>query len=140
MRGFWIVLMCVSLALAAADTTRVAKPAVPDARKITGEIKTVFGIDGRPVNQSQTSKGFHRVTGTTRLVNGRATIRLNTRTVEGRQDVTFLSKNTFKGIITVLDTTNGKSYRVVPLSAKEAYIISTDSTDTQTVNYTLEGE
>ena len=127
---------------AAADSTMVKRPVEPqvDMRKISGEIKTVFGSDGRPVNQSQTNKGFHRVSGKTQMVNGRARVTLNTSTVTGKQDVSFNSSKTYKGIITIIDTINNKTYRVIPQDGKTAIIISSDSTDTASIIYTLEGE
>ena len=59
---------------------------------IEGKVKTVYDINGRPVNQSQDAKGFHRVTGSVKLVDGKATITLNTNIAEGRQDISFINK------------------------------------------------
>lgn len=122
------------------DSTKLKPPQIEDKRKIIGEIKTVFDANGRPINQSQRAKGFHRVAGSVKLIGGRATITLNTRTAEGRQDVSFISGKTFKGVVTITDTTNNKTYRVWPHDGKTAFIMSSDTTDTATVGYTLEGE
>lgn len=137
---FACIVALIFLATAKAQDSTKTQPPVDDRRKIIGEIKTVFGSDGRPVNQSQTAKGFHRVSGSLKLASGRGTINLNTRTAEGRQDVSFISRATYKGSVTITDTTNTKTYTVYPRTASMAVIVSSDTSDTATVGYVLEGE
>lgn len=120
----------------AVDTTKQAAPVSETERRV----KTRYDVFGRPVNQSQTAKGYHQVVGTAKLVSGGTTINLNTSTANGKQDVSFISKNTFRGTAYSLDTANTKTYRVIPLSATHAIIRSSDGADTSTVHYVLEGE
>lgn len=145
-----IVVACIAAIIFLA-TAKAQSPLLPDSvglrtpvpenkRKILGEIKTVFDANGRPINQSQSAKGFHRVSGTIKLSRGRALITLNTRTIDGRQDVSFISSLTYKGVVTITDTVNNKTYRVYPQNGRQAIIMSSDTSDTATVGYTLEGE
>jgi len=107
---------------------------------IEGKVKTVYDINGRPINQSQDAKGFHRVTGSVKLVDGKATITLNTNIAEGRQDISFINKYTYWGRVSVSDTSNTNTYEVYPQSGTQFIILSSSSTDTNTVNYLVEGE
>jgi hypothetical protein len=118
------------------DTAKNADPVTETERRV----KTRYDAFGRPVNQGQNTKGFHQVIGTTKLVSGGATINLNTSTASGKQDVSFISKNTFRGTAYSLDSANANTYRVIPKSAAQAIIVSSDPADTATVHYVLEGE
>ena len=101
--------------------------------------KTVYGVDGRPVNQSQYAKGFHRIHGTSTMVNGVDTITLNTSTANGDQDVSFIGDSTYFGMARSISV-NGYTYTIVPISGKKFVVVSSDTTDTATVRFTLEGE
>lgn len=105
-----------------------------------GEILTTYDADGTPVNQGIERKGYHRVTGQKTLINGRATVHMNTSIEGGRRDVSFLSASSYRGYAWSTDTTNSNTYIVYPLTGRMAQIRSSDSTDTATINYALEGE
>jgi hypothetical protein len=108
--------------------------------EIEGRVKTVYGTDGRPVNQSQDAKGFHRVTGSVKLASGRAILSFNSSTENGKQDVSFISASTYIGKLSVTDTTNSYTYYFYPLSGKQAMIKSSSGTDTTTVHFIVERE
>jgi len=116
------------------------KPPVAADKIIEGKVKTVFGSDGRPINQSQEAKGYHRISGEIKMVNGRDTIELNSSANDGRNDVTFIGIKTYTGSAWSLVASNTKSYRLIPLAGNKFEIISTDSLDTATVQYMVEGE
>jgi|GEM_PF-6074878 len=118
----------------------VAQSPVDSTKEIEGKVKTVFGIDGRPVNQGQEQKGFHRVSGETTLAAGRDTVILNSSVADGRNDVTFIGLKTYTGRAWSLSASNTATYRLVPLAGNKFEIISTDSSDTATVQYVVEGE
>lgn len=120
------------------DSTKL--PQQDQSRIVEQKVKTRYDVFGRPVNQSQTAKGYHPVVGTVKLVSGAATITLNTSTTDGKQDVSFISKYTFRGHAYSLDTANTKTYRVIPVSATQAVVRSNDGSDTSTVQFVLEGE
>lgn len=113
---------------------------VDRSKLVEKKIKTTYDEYGRPVNQGQDRKGQHRVTGSTNLSSGKATISVNTSTAEGKQDVSFLSSATYRGVAWSLDTTNTNRYWVVPLTGKTFMVKSSDTTDTVTVHWKLEGE
>jgi hypothetical protein len=105
------------------------------------KVKTTYGADGRPINQSQYAKGWHRVFGEMKFSgNGVDTVELNTSINNGKQDVSFVSEKTFTGRAWSLDGDNGNSYRVRPIGGNKVEIISSDSTDTNSIQYILEGE
>ena len=108
--------------------------------EVEGRIKTVYGIDGRPINQSQYAKGYHRVFGECKLVNGIDTISINSSTEDGLQDVTFIGKGTYHGKVWSLNSDNTKSYRIIPLDGQRFIVRSSDTTDTNTINFQVEGE
>ncbi len=105
-----------------------------------GKVKTVYDINGRPVNQSQDAKGLHRVSGTVKLVAGLSTVTLNTNISNGRQDISFISESTYRGQVWVSDTSNSNIYGIYPQSGTQFIIVSSDAADTNTVNYWVEGE
>jgi hypothetical protein len=112
----------------------------PKADDTEGKVKTVYDITGRPVNQGQDSKGIHRITGQVELVLGVAVVNLNTNISNGRQDVSFISENTYSGRVWVSDTSNTNTYAIYPQSGTQFIILSSSATDTNTVNYWIEGE
>ena len=81
-----------------------------DAEK---KVKTNYDINGNPVNQSQDSKGLHRVVGLVKLVGGKAAVFLNSSTAEGRQDISFIADSTYNGIAWSLDTLSFYNYRIM---------------------------
>ncbi len=106
-----------------------------------GRVKTVYGIDGRPLNQSEDAKGSHILTGSVKLSSGSSAIlNLNTSTANGAQDISFISSATYSGTAWSLDTSNTFSYKVYPLSGVNFIIKSSDGSDTATVQFRLEGE
>jgi hypothetical protein len=107
---------------------------------VEGKVKTVYDLNGRPVNQSQDAKGLHRVSGSIKLTSGVATVLLNTNINDGRQDISFISANTYRGNVWVADTSNANTYKIYPQSGTKFLILSSDATDTNTVNYWVEGE
>jgi len=126
--------------LLAVDSLKTEEPVVPQkVEQIEGRVKTVYGIDGRPVNQSQNAKGYHRVQGNAKLQNGVDTIDLNTSTGDGGQDVTFIGDSTYFGMARAV-LVNGHTYTIVPISGKRFVVVSSDTTDTATVRFRLEGE
>ena len=110
-----------------------------EIKKLQGEILTTYSTGGEPIYQSQDSKGWHRQLGAVKLEDGLATINLNTSPSEGKQDVSYMADSTYRGVAWSLDSANTKTYWIIPLSATEALIKSSDNTDTATVKFLLEG-
>ena len=137
---FLALLVGVPLLLAVDDTLKPPEIVLPQRSDETeGRVKTVYGINGRPVNQSQDAKGFHRVQGSAKLVNGVDTIDLNTSTADGGHDISFLGDSTYFGLARAV-VVNGHSYTIVPISGTRFVVVSSDTTDTATVRFRLEGE
>ena len=126
-----------SLILAAITTALVWAQAPNITEK---KIKTVYDINGRPVQQSESNKGWHRVSGSATLSSGKATISLNTSTANGKQDISFLADTTYFGSAWSTDTTSVYRYRINPLSGTQFMIISDSSNDTSTVQFLVEGQ
>lgn len=118
----------------------------PGNDNFQGLVKTVYDITGRPVNQSEDAKGFHRVADSVKLVAGSALITLNTSTADGKQDMSFIGPSTYNGFAWKSDSTANNRYEVIPLTSTIFKIKSRDSTgvfdatDVSTVYYRLEGE
>lgn len=109
--------------------------------RLEGRSFTRHGTDGRPVNQGQDQKGYHKSVGEVTLSSGRAVVSLNNLPGEGKQSVSFISSETYHGKAWSLDTTNGKRYAVYPISDKQVMIkCLTDTLDSSTVKYQVEGE
>ena len=108
--------------------------------QVEKRVKTVYDSNGRPVNQAMDAKGWHQVAGSVTLASGKATVALNTSTANGRQDVSFRSNKTYRGSAWSLDTSNTYTYRVYPLTGSSFLIRSSDTGDTATVYYRVEGE
>jgi hypothetical protein len=105
------------------------------------EILTVYDTAGRVVNQAQDSKGWHRVSGTVKLVAGVDTVTINTSKANGRQDSSFKSASTYYGRGQSSDIANrAKVYSILPLSGTRFVVVSSDDTDTATINFVVEGE
>jgi hypothetical protein len=130
---FFAVIISAPIGLSINDSTDTPK-------EVEGRIKTVYGMDGRPINQSQYAKGYHRVFGETKLVNGIDTLTINSSTEDGLQDVTFIGQSTYHGRVWSLSESNTKSYRIIPIDGKRFIIKSSDTTDTATINFQVEGE
>ncbi len=143
MRRFLCVLALLLLgafAIVAADSTKA--PTVKEVVKQSEQkIKTRYSISGDVVNQAQNAKGYHRVTGTATLANGVDTVVLNASVSNGRQDVSFLADSTYFGTAWPLSISHrSKRYSVLPLSGTRFVVVSSDSTDTATVRFQVEGE
>jgi hypothetical protein len=110
------------------------------ADETEGKVKTVYDITGRPVNQDQDAKGYHRISGTLKLVAGLASTSLNTNINDGRQDVSFINETTYHGQAWSLDSLNTNSYTVYPMSGIVFIIKSSNGADTATVQFMVEGE
>jgi hypothetical protein len=111
-----------------------------DEKRILGKVKTIYTVQGRPTQQRRAAKGWHQVADAVKLAGGRAMISLNTSTIQGRQDVSFIDKTTYRGQAFSLDTLNNFIYQLIPLSGKQFLIKSSSATDTATVNFLAEGE
>ena len=123
----------------ALDKQEVISLIQDEIRKLQGEILTTYSPDGEPVFQAQDAKGWHRQFGTTKLVDGLATIDLNSSPSEGKQDVSYVADSTYRGAAWSLDSANTKTYWVIPLSGKQVLVKSSDNTDTATVRFFIEG-
>ena len=130
-----ILAMCCPVAAEIEDTTKVEQPIAVERK-----IKTIYGGDGRPVNQGQDRKGWHQVTGSIKLLRGNGVYTLNISNALGRQDISFLSDSTYWGFSWSLDTTNTNRYWVVPLTGTTFMVKSSDGSDTATVQWKVEGE
>lgn len=137
---FVTMIIAVPVILAVDDSVKTAEIVSPQKiQEVEGRVKTVYGIDGRPVNQSQNAKGFHQIQGSAKLVNGVDTVDLNTSTANGGQDISFLGDSTYFGMARAV-VVNGHTYTIVPISGKRFIVVSSDTTDTATVRFKLEGE
>lgn len=103
------------------------------------EILTTYDTTGGVFAQSQNSKGWHRTFGTVTLVDGEAVVTLNVSPQSGKQVIEFMGDSTYRGHAWSLDTSNGQTYRVYPQAGGQCLIKSSDTTDTATVNFLLEG-
>lgn len=111
-----------------------------DEKRILGKVKTIYTTQGRPTFQHRAAKGWHQVADAVKLVGGRATVSLNTSTGQGRQDVSFFDKTSYRGLAYNLDTLNSFTYQLIPLSGTQFLIKSSSATDTATVNFIADGE
>jgi hypothetical protein len=140
---FQVMLDCLLIAallLCIVEAKIAPTTEVDQAKTVEGKIRTIYDINGRPINQGQDRKGWHKIAGSTKLSSGKATLTLNTSTAQGRQDVSFLSSATFRGTAWSMDTTNTNRYWIVPLSGKTFMVKSSDGADTATVQWKVEGE
>lgn len=129
------VAICCPIAAQIEDTTKVDQSKVVEKK-----IRTIYGGDGRPMNQGQDRKGWHQVTGSVDLLRGNGIYTLNISNALGKQDVSFLSDSTYWGFAWSLDTTNTNRYWVVPLTGKTFMVKSSNGSDTATVHWKVEGE
>ena len=119
------------------DTAQVSRA----TKLLKRQIKTRYDITGRVVNQRQDSKGYHRIVDSASLSNGVDTITLNTSITNGQQDVSFLDATTFFGTAWASSlTSRGNTYTIIPLSATQFIVVSSDTTDSATVRFQVEGE
>lgn len=110
-------------------------------KKSETKVKTRYDISGRPVNQGQNLKGFHRVVGSCKLVSGIYTVTLNSSTAESRQDISFTNATTYSGRAWTLNVADrSKIYSVKPISGIKFNVVSSDTADTATVQFEVEGE
>jgi len=121
------------------DTVSTITPTVSE-QEILGKVRTVYDVEGRPINQSQEAKGYHRVAGKATLKNGVDTVTINTSTADGRQDMSFLGDSTYSGMAWSLDAGNGNRYWIVPIGGNKFVVMSSDTTDNATVRFQVEGE
>ena len=109
------IVLCVAMLTIWCPVTGQIMPKtfeVDRAKVVEKKVKTVYDHNGRPINQGQDRKGWHRVGGSVTLSSGRAIVTLNTSAAEGRQDVGFISDSTYAGTAWSLDTNNGKTYKI----------------------------
>lgn len=126
---FVVALLCVALVFGQSEKQ--------DAKN---EILTVYGSDGRPLYQSQDSKGWHRVIGSVTLSSGEATVTLNTSTSDGRQNISFQSSTSYRGYVnTVVDADKVNIYSISQNSGTSFDVFSDDGSDNSTVYYIVEG-
>lgn len=150
--GFWskIVVFLIAFSLSAGivaeeikkDSVVAKEKMVPmfDEKRVLGKIKTIYTTAGRPTQQARASKGWHQVADSVKLVAGRAIVSLNTSTARGRQDVSFISKVTYRGMAFNLDTLSITTYKLTPLSGTKFLIKSSSTTDQALVYFLVEGE
>lgn len=110
-----------------------------EINRLKGQILTTYDTDGKAIHQAQDAKGWHRQFGTTKLVDGLATIDLSSSPSEGKQDVSYIADSTYRGVAWSLDSANTKTYWIIPLSGTQVLVKSSDNTDTATVKFLLEG-
>ena len=137
-----MVLSVVMLAICCPANSQIMPKTleVDGSKVVEKKIKTTYDQYGRPKNQGEVRKGQHRVTGSVALSSGKATITVNTSTVEGRQVVGFIDSTTYRGVSWSLDTTNTNRYWIVPLSGNKFMVISSDITDSANIQWKVEGE
>ena len=150
--GFWskIVVFLIAFSLSAGIVaeeikkdsveTEVRKMSASNEKRILGKVKTIYTTKGRPTQQARASKGWHQVADSVRLVAGRAMVSLNTSTAKGRQDVSFISQVTYRGMAFNLDTLSTATYKLTPLSGTKFLIKSSSTTDISLVYFLVEGE
>lgn len=149
--GFWskigalLILFLFSVGIVAEETkkdsTKTEMKISPiDENRILGKVKTIYTMKGRPTQQARGSKGWHQVADSVKLVAGRAIVSLNTSTAQGRQDVSFISKVTYRGMAFGLDTSGTAIYKLFPLSGTSFLIKSSSVTDTAMIYFRVEGE
>lgn len=135
MRGFWIMTVII-LALFAGVTNH----GLADDQTVTGQIKTTYDINGRPINSREQNKGWHRVLGIATLASGVDTITLNKSIADGKQDLSFLADSTYGGRAWSLRQSNTNTYRIIPISPIQFIVKSSDGADTAVVRFLVEGE
>lgn len=106
---------------------------------IERNVKTAYDAKGRPAFQSENNRGYHTILDQTTLSNGRDTVNLNTSVADGRQDISFYSKDSFSGVAWSTTEADTNTYRVIPLSGASFIILSSDTAYAGTVNYKVEG-
>ena len=142
-RIMWVifVLVFVSFSSAVERENTTEKKTDRKVMDVKREILTVYDTTGRVVNQAQDAKGWHKVSGTVTLVSGVDTVSVNTSKVNGRQDLSFTSASTYSGRAWSTDIANrAKVYTILPLSGTQFVVVSSDNTDTATINFVVEGE
>ena len=155
MRTIWpivyILVIAAAFGLALAvekETKEVDKPVKKvevqqiekSVKKAKQQIKTVYGINGRVVNQALDAKGWHRVSGQVTLSSGVDTVTLNTSLMDGKQDISFIGDSTFGGRAWSLNQGNTNTYRIIPIGGNRFIVKSSDGADTATLRFIVEGE
>lgn len=144
-RIMWIifVLLFVSMSFAVEreKTTKQEKTTERKVIDVKREILTVYDTTGRVINQLRDAKGWHKISGTVTLTSGVDTVNINISKVNGRQDLSFTSASTYSGRAWSTDIANrAKGYTILPLSGTQFVVVSSDNTDTATINFVVEGE
>lgn len=140
----YILFTCLcgsSLVAAKEDSVKVEENLVIEeesARRVEQKIRTIYGTDGHPYSQSERNKGLHQVWGTGKMSNGIDTIEINTSPRDGRQDVSFEGEAAYFGTVRAF-IVNGNTYTVIPIDGEKFVIQSSDTTDTASVRFKLEG-
>ena len=94
---------------------------------------------GRPVGQKVDAKGWHPAEGSVDLSGGSAVVTINTSIENDAQDMSFTGDSTYSGVAWGLDSSSTTNYFVVPLNGHQFYIRSSDTNDSSTIRYRLEG-
>ena len=139
--GVFINVVVADKPVVPSDTTYVKKEVTRGRKLLDNHLRTSYGTDGLPVNRGAVAKGFHRVVGETKLVNGVDTVSLNTSIQNGKQDISFTDVASYSGRAWSMDLANrSKVYSILPLTGSKFVVVSSSATDTVTVKYVLEGE
>lgn len=141
----WIIFVLLFVPMSfAVEREKTVKREKTTERKVIDvkrEILTVYDTTGRVINQLRDAKGWHKVSGTVTLVSGVDTVNINTSKVNGRQDLSFTSTSTYSGRAWSTNIANrAKVYTILPLSGTQFVVVSSDNTDTATINFVVEGE
>ena len=133
-RGACLALLILTICTLGADK---------NSENTKGEIKTRYDLNGRPVNQGLERKGMHSVVGTATLASGTVTLKLNTSTQRGKQDVSFIDSSTYTGKAWTLYPGDTAVYKMLAVSGTEfiiKVIRGSEWSDTARVYFQLEGE
>ena len=119
--------------------TALGAPRVEDEVIDKGSRTTYNASDGRPI-QGQNNQGYHRARGSATLSSGEVIFELSTSVGGGRNDMSFLSVESYSGRAWSLDTSNGNTYTVTPLDRNRILIKSSSGADNSTVQFIVEGD
>ena len=112
-----------------------------EIKRLKGQVQTIYEIgSGRPAQQGIFQKGLHSAQDQITLVAGRAIVEVNTSIQEGKQDLSFVDKDSYRGWAWTTDSTDTNRYTVIPLSGTKFLIRSSDPADASTINYMVTGD
>ena len=152
MKMILIILIMVAVAapleaqeVTTADLLRMIKELRAEMRQMDKQMqrsnKTVYGTNGRVVNQRQDAPGLHQIAGSVTLTGGVDTVFVNKFVSDGRKDIRFTNSSSYRGIVTPRTTgVAAKNYKIIPIDGQRFVVQSSDNTDTATVDFSVEGE